>query len=370
MRKFLDQIEADWQRGGAQKAASSTTSESIDMSEERATILYFLDTLNKYLIEVDTQPIRKVRETLDDFAKELIKADESQLERILFRLRQFISSHRIEEYTYVQKTFDDFKAIIWDFADQLGEDIRLERIKDQEVKASLDDLREAVESNSIDELRMKSREFIDFYVEYQNKRDERREKRMSHIKKSLNSAKKQLLQAYDSMKYDHLTKAHNRKSFDETIKNYIRLAEASKQSVSLLALDIDFFKKINDSYGHDTGDVALRELVNVLKGIFTRDNDLVARIGGEEFAVVLPDYKVEHAVKKAEEVLAFVRKKIFVHGEKQFRFTVSIGIAQHLEGESAEQWLKRADAALYHAKNSGRDRFIVAPHSAQVTHVA
>src|SRR5437868_4991740 len=84
----------------------------------------------------------------------------------------------ILEYTYIQNTFDDFKRIIWDFAEQLSDDIQYEQVKDAEAKQSLDQLREAVDANSIDALRSKSREFIDFYIKYQSQKDDRRIKRL------------------------------------------------------------------------------------------------------------------------------------------------------------------------------------------------
>jgi diguanylate cyclase len=321
----------------------------------------FLDVYNRHLIECDTQPIRRVREALDEFAKALINSkDPESTEKNLFRLRQFFSSHRIDEYTYVQKTFDDFKNIIWDFADQLGEDIRMEQAADLEVKASLNQLREAVESNSIDVLRNKSREFIDYYIEVQNKKEDHRTHRYQAVQKNLSTVKKQLMDANHSMRTDHLTGAFNRKSFDEQMKKFISLRNLNGNSATLIIMDIDFFKKINDTYGHDVGDFVLKECVGLFKKVFHRETDYLARIGGEEFAILLPDYKAEHAVHKAEEAMNKVRKQVFIHGEHQIKFTVSMGIAELGNRENTEQWLKRADKALYESKSTGRNKFTVA----------
>ncbi|MEZ0392088.1 MAG: diguanylate cyclase [Pseudobdellovibrionaceae bacterium] len=354
VKKLLEQFEIPWQ------APADSTTPSIQVSEEKATLLHMIDVYNKHLLEIDTQPVRRVREILDEFAKGLVHQDPEVADKNLFRFRQFFSSYRIDEYSYIQNTFDDFKNIIWDFADQLGEDVRFEESKDFEVKQSLDQLREAVESNSIDILRNKSREFIDQYIEVQSKKDERRSRRLDAIQKNLSSVKKQLMDANHSMRVDHLTGAYNRKSFEEQLKKYVSLNQISKNAVSIIALDIDFFKKINDSYGHDIGDFVLKECVRLLREVFHRETDFVARIGGEEFVVILPDHRIEHAVHKAEEAMAKIRKEVFIQGKLEIRFTVSMGIAQLLENETGEQMLKRADQALYQSKQTGRNKYTVA----------
>lgn len=363
VKKLLDQFDIPHESGNQSSAGTpGTTAKSLEISEERATLLHIIDVYNKHLIEIDAQPVRRVREILDEFAKGLLSEDKEVAEKNLFRFRQFFSSYRIDEYSYMQNTFDDFKNIIWDFADQLGEDIRVEEFNELEVKNHLDQLREAVESNSITVLKSKSREFIDTYIEIQSKKDERRSRRLDAIQKNLSSVKKQLMAANQSMRQDHLTGAFNRKSFDEMMKKMMSYAQLQGNPVSLIVLDIDFFKKVNDTYGHDMGDFVLKECVRILKEVFHRETDFVARIGGEEFAILLPDFRIEHAVQRAEELMAKVRKEVFIQGEHKLQFTVSMGIAQLLEKENGDQWLKRADTALYTSKNTGRNKYTVADH--------
>ena len=332
-----------------------------EMSEDRATLLYLIDIYNKNLFEIDTHPVRRVREILDEFAKELVDVENPNTDKILFRFRQFFAHYRVDEYTYIRKTFEDFKGILWDFVDQLSEDIVAERKDDDDVKLSLEELKEAVESDSIHVLKAKAREFIDFYLESSTRREVSRDRRMNGIKKNLDFMKKQLNDANRSMRLDHLTEAFNRKSFDERAKQQQQLFTLSGTPVSMIIMDIDFFKKINDTYGHDIGDFCLKECVRMLKETFLRENDFIARIGGEEFAIILPEYQVQHAVKKAEEFMTRVRKEVFVQGEHRVQFTVSMGIAQLDAGESVDKWMKRADTALYFSKNSGRNRYTIAP---------
>jgi diguanylate cyclase len=96
----------------------------------------------------------------------------------------------------------------------------------------------------------------------------------------------------------------------------------------------------------------------------------VARIGGEEFAVILPDSRVEDAVRMAEEAMAKIRREVFIQGELEIKFTVSMGIAQLLNGEKVDQWLKRADQALYQSKNTGRNKYTVATNPGKIESVA
>ncbi len=355
LRKLLEQFENEPQR-------RTTDTKNIDITEDRATVLYILDVYSKHLIDIDGHSTRKTREALDDFLKALIDLDTPNADKLLFRIRQFFSTYRIDEYTYIQKTFDDFKNIIWDFADQLCEDLRFEQEKEVTVKKNLDQLREAVEANSIVELRNKSRELIDFYIEYQTEKEEHRTKSLNSIQKNLDTVKKKLTEASTKMNIDHLTGANNRMSFDEQLKNQGRLFQITKSPVTLLVVDIDFFKKINDTFGHDVGDFVLKECVRLMRSIFHAPEQIVARIGGEEFAIILPGIKLEDAVKKAEEMLALVRKEVIVHHDFQVKYTMSAGISQLLEGETVEQWLKRSDQALYKSKQSGRDRITIAPH--------
>ena len=357
----------DW--NDANKPASSPST-GDNMSDDRATLLYILDAYSKYLFEIDKQPLRRVRDTLDGFVKRLVAHDEKADDKLLFNVRQFFSSYRLDEYSYIQNTFDDFKRIIWDFAEQLAEDVQYEETKDAEASQSLDQLREAVEANSIDALRSKSREFIDFYIKYQTQKDERRTKRLSSMKKNLGSVKKQLLEANHTMRVDHMTQAYNRKSFDEQMKKHQQMSIISGTPVSIIALDIDFFKKINDAYGHDIGDFVLKECVVLLKEVFQRPDDFVARVGGEEFAIILPNFTAEHAIVRAEETLNKIRKEVFVHDKLEIKFTVSLGIAQLLQNETVEQWMKRADSALYQSKQTGRNKFTLAPQHAALKKVS
>jgi diguanylate cyclase (GGDEF)-like protein/PAS domain S-box-containing protein len=154
---------------------------------------------------------------------------------------------------------------------------------------------------------------------------------------------------------DELTGLPNRRTFMDTAANLFQ----SSENVSLLLLDIDYFKKVNDTYGHDAGDEVLRALADGGR-TYSRANDVFARIGGEEFAVLLPETDLEQACAIAEKLrMAFEQQDLrhFWLTSDPIPFTVSIGVATRVPGEvRVEEVFKRADQALYRAKQGGRNR--------------
>jgi diguanylate cyclase (GGDEF)-like protein len=347
------------------------SSSGFRLSEEKATLLFLIDSYSRHTMDTETLSAKKAREHFEEFAKEIIQAREhDQLEKTLFRFRQFFNSHRIDEYTYVQNTLDDFKTLIWDFIDQLGEELSFELQSNLEMKKSFSSLKDAVESNSIETLKVQARQFIDSYSEIQHSRERRQRHRIQHVQDHFEQIKRQLLDAQNSLKVDYLTQAYNRKTFDEQCKNIFNIHKITKtqgeaKQATLVILDIDHFKKINDSYGHDMGDFILQELVKLLKLVFSRSIDCVARLGGEEFGVLLPDYLAIHAQQKIEILMKKIRSEVFVKEDLRVQFTISAGIAELGEDTGPSAWLKRADVALYEAKKTGRNKFVVAPLPSQ-----
>jgi diguanylate cyclase (GGDEF)-like protein len=159
---------------------------------------------------------------------------------------------------------------------------------------------------------------------------------------------------------DPLTGVANRRHFMERAAAEVERARRSGQALSLLMVDADHFKKVNDTYGHDVGDAVLTALAEALVRN-VRPMDVVARLGGEEFAVLLPEASVAMAAESGERLRAAVAALRVPHGDVGVAFTVSIGaapVAAAIHG--VEEALKAADAALYEAKQSGRNRVVVA----------
>ena len=152
--------------------------------------------------------------------------------------------------------------------------------------------------------------------------------------------------------HDALTGLANRHSYERTIETEIEKSNRYKIKFSLLIYDIDYFKKINDTYGHESGDKILIELSNLVKKTL-RKNDEVFRVGGEEFAIIAPETDVTNALVLAEKIRKVVEAANF---HNNIKITLSLGIADSYTGRSISDIYRQADTALYKAKNLGRNR--------------
>lgn len=155
---------------------------------------------------------------------------------------------------------------------------------------------------------------------------------------------------------DSLTQAYNRREFVRRIEDEARRCRRSRRPFSLLMVDIDHFKSINDTYGHPAGDEALKSIVALLHAN-ARPTDFIARYGGEEFALILPETASASAIPVAERLReAVAAQPVAVTADKSIRLTASFGVATYLEEtEEIEHLIARADEALYQAKNAGRN---------------
>jgi len=159
---------------------------------------------------------------------------------------------------------------------------------------------------------------------------------------------------YEAATHDEKTGLYNNKFFETILEMEIEKTKRGKQKLSLIILDIDFFKKINDKWGHMKADELLARLAVVIKKQ-VRKYDIAARFGGEEFVILLPETSLEKSKKFSNRL----RKKI--HEDKtlsKYGLTVSGGITQFKKGDLKKKFKERADKALYKAKNSGRDKFV------------
>jgi diguanylate cyclase (GGDEF)-like protein len=159
--------------------------------------------------------------------------------------------------------------------------------------------------------------------------------------------------------HDALTGLANRVLFDRVLERELLRSEDRGGSVGVLMLDLDHFKRVNDTYGHPVGDIVLRQLADVLRETLRRA-DLAARVGGEEFAVVLPMQGHVAPQVAAEKIRTAVEHAVFGEAAEPLRITISIGCATAKPGERGESLLKRADTALYRAKGEGRNRVVEA----------
>ncbi len=172
------------------------------------------------------------------------------------------------------------------------------------------------------------------------------------------------LQRFSSAKnmaiYDTLTGLYNRRYFEERLKGEAQKSFANRIPLSLIMVDIDHFKKVNDTFGHPEGDMILREIASLLKKS-VRKKDTVGRYGGEEFILILPEASIEASSMIAERIRLLVESTLFDVGKAQLNLSVSLGISNFpMHGaRSDEELIKMADQALYEAKRGGRNRVCI-----------
>ncbi|MBF0228783.1 MAG: GGDEF domain-containing protein [Desulfamplus sp.] len=182
----------------------------------------------------------------------------------------------------------------------------------------------------------------------------------SKLKKELDQAIKHSKDLETKLNQDPLTKVYNRRAYIKRISNEMDRFLRYQNIFSILVLDIDFFKKVNDTYGHAIGDKCLQEITKRTAPVL-RSNDMLARYGGEEFVVVMPETPGDGAMVVAEKIRTSIEKIEFIYKNDTIKMTVSIGVSQVRNGDkSHETVFERADAALYKAKSEGRNRVAMA----------
>lgn len=176
------------------------------------------------------------------------------------------------------------------------------------------------------------------------------------------SLREELARVKEEAVTDALTGVLNRRAFERALDEYAAVSKVALPLFGLLLVDIDHFKKVNDTYGHIIGDKVLRSVAELLTRT-VKGRDQVARIGGEEFAVLLPDTKLTGAMSVAEDIRERVEKSRLRRvdtGQVLTDVTVSLGVAVYRKGESPEDLFHRCDQALYKAKRNGRNRVALA----------
>lgn len=161
---------------------------------------------------------------------------------------------------------------------------------------------------------------------------------------------------------DPLTKVHNRRYLQHHLMREWRSSVRDNEPLSLIMIDIDHFKKYNDFYGHIKGDVCLQKVAKCIESAVQRPRDIVARFGGEEFLVVLPDTNITGALITAKKIKQAITERKVPHPKSEVlsHLTVSLGVSStEFEAETVEQLCEQADQALYQAKKEGRNRVMV-----------
>jgi diguanylate cyclase (GGDEF)-like protein len=267
-----------------------------------------------------------------------------------------VLSRRQREQQHVNAALGDLRQGIWAFAQSLGTALVEDQRMDNRLKQQIDRLKVAVEQRSTEDLKREMMLAANSLSLLVNERQQAQRHRLEELGARVTDLAGQLREAKQENVRDALTQLINRRGFDEFMNRMVFMRDVFGETAALLMVDVDRFKLVNDTYGHPGGDAVLKALADCLVRNFPRKSDLVARYGGEELAVVLPDTSTANAMRLAERTRQAVREIKVPHGGQTIGVTISIGVAQLGRHESIQAWLERADRALYFAKTQGRDR--------------
>lgn len=182
--------------------------------------------------------------------------------------------------------------------------------------------------------------------------------RIVSLEGKLTKYKKRLSEQRFKSLLDSLTKLPNRAAFDERYSHEVHLFNVQASDVTLVVIDVDHFKSINDRFGHTAGDITLQVIAKALQKSI-RKSDFIARYGGEEFVLLMPGTSVKNAVAPLEKLRKAIKNIPFKFKDKQIEITISLGATQFRVGDTPIKAFDRADDALYEAKNTGRDRLCI-----------
>jgi diguanylate cyclase (GGDEF)-like protein len=274
------------------------------------------------------------------------------------RVVRFVADHRKKEQTFVERSTKEAREAIWALVDSVGRACVEHGKADEKLRSQAARLGKAATTESITELKREATEFASSVVQFLEEQNQRLTVETRTLRERLANLETQLDEAKKEGGTDPLTKLANRRVFDATLAQQAALATVTTRPLSLVMIDIDRFKTINDKHGHPAGDLVLREIADCLVRAFPRRTDLVARYGGEELAVVLPDTSPQNARALAERMVTLIRSREIDVGSAKLKVTVSVGLAVHAAGEAPTDLLERADRRLYAAKEAGRDRIV------------
>ncbi len=269
------------------------------------------------------EAINKEEKHIDDENKEIV------IQNIIESLR--------EEVDILIKTVDSY-----------GEKIT-------QKESAVIEKREEVEDESIKELLGQ----IVYELQDIKKQNELFKERIEIQSRKINELNDELERVKSEASIDHLTKLLNKKSFEEILQEYFKLYKKRGEIFSVILIDLDNFKSINDNYGHIIGDEVLKHVASLLKQ-YLREKDIVARVGGEEFAILLPGVDITVAYKIADRLRTILENRLINIDKKNIRVTASFGIIEIHKGiTSVKELMSNVDRALYRAKKEGRNRVVI-----------
>jgi diguanylate cyclase (GGDEF)-like protein len=263
---------------------------------------------------------------------------------------------RCHEQEYVGRSLGNLRQTVKEFAKCLTVAVSEDRESDTRIEDQLSRLVTAIGSADTETIRREALGIATLVRGAIARRRDREAEQLVHLGKQVRLLRQELDVARTKATLDPLTQLYNRTAFDEEIDKVARLGLLLGSEPCLVMVDVDHFKLINDQHGHPVGDAVLRAVADNLVRHFLRKEDFVTRYGGEEFAIVVRDSTLEKVAQRTDRARQVLAQMAIDAQDSTVRVTQSAGVAALVAGEPVSQWIRRADRALYAAKNGGRNR--------------
>ncbi len=274
-------------------------------------------------------------------------------EREWSQIRNFFGERRRAERKFVTERIGDYRELVEELIGGLRRIGERDHDTQERVQLSLSAMEKAVESGELGRIEEAFKSTIEQVSDTFEEQRLAYERQLGELNDRMAALRQDLVAAREEMKRDSLTDAYNRGAFDTAIEQSLNMHFVLQQPVTLVMIDCDKFKEINDEHGHATGDQALRAVGECLARAFIRKSDLVARFGGDEFAVILNETSAEAASRVIERFVKSVEKIRLEAGDELVGLTCSVGYTELTDKDTTESVIRRADEGLYAVKSRG-----------------
>ena len=277
------------------------------------------------------------------------------------KVQRFFDGQRRQEQEFVVRGFGNLRQTVQEFAQCLTAAVFEDRDADTQIESQLTRLVDAVSGNDLEAVRRESTGVVNLVQHAIGRRRAREKEQLVRLGAQVQALRSELDAVRTQATLDALTQLFNRAAFDQEIDKVATLGLLLGSEPCLVMVDVDHFKSINDKHGHPVGDEVLRAISDNLVRHFLRKEDFVCRFGGEEFAIVIRDSEVDKVKARIERARATLAATPVKTTSGPIAVTFSAGLTPLVPGELPNQWIERADRALYAAKHEGRNRVIVYP---------
>ena len=279
------------------------------------------------------------------------------------QIRNFFSERRRAERSFVSERIGSYREVVEDLVAGLRQIGERDQDTQRRVSLSLAAVESAVATGELAKIREVLKDAVLKVTETFEQQQKAYEQQLSELHERMDCLREDLVAAREEMKRDSLTDAFNRGAFDSAIEQSLNMHFVLQQPVTLLMIDMDKFKEINDLHGHSAGDQVLKAMGECLARAFIRKSDLVARYGGDEFAVILNETSAASAEKVIERFVASARKIRVPTADGELSITCSVGYTELHDRDTVETAINRADRGLYAVKSRGGNGLEYVPFS-------